>query len=205
MRASSFHCLTAVLLVGAGLASAAVVNLSGTVYDKDNKPLPGVVVSLAKNGLADTTGADGKWALAGTSTGISRTRQNPSARWDGKVLRLSLSAPATVQVGSYDARGARLGTLALARLEAGNHTLPVGSARGATGMRWLRLSVDGKSQVIATGSGAKLDQALPASLARSAEDSVDQLVYMLQGQLITADTVRTLIQSGLEKGCRSSA
>lgn len=199
MRAATFHFLTAVLFVGAGLTSAAVVNLSGTVYDKDNKPLPGVVVSLAKGGLADTTGADGKWVLAGNSTGISRTRQNPSARWDGKVLHLNLISPATVQVESFDARGAHLGTLALARLEAGNHSLPMGSARSATGMRWLRLSVDGKSQVIATGGGFRFDQALPASLARSAEDSVDQLIYMLQGQLITADTVRTLIQSGLEK------
>jgi len=200
MRPSSLRTLAAALLAGAGLSTAAAVNLSGTIYDKDNKPLPGVVVSLAKGGLADTTGADGKWLLAGSSTGISRAASLPTAHWNGKVLSLSLIAPATVQVESFDARGARLGLLAQARLEAGSHTVPVGSARAATGMRWLRLSVDGRTQVIATGSGAKIAQnALPGALARSAEDSVDQILYVLQGQLITADTVVNLIQSGLEK------
>jgi len=193
--------LGAAVLAFSASVFASDIALSGTVYDKDNKPLPGVIVSLAQAGLADTTGADGAWSLAGRSAGIPGRSGTPSlARWSAKGLSLSLAQPALVQVDAYDVRGARLGRVAQARLEAGTHELPVLHSGAAKGMRWLRLSVNGQVQVIAAGGQAALPPAsLTASLARGAVDPVEQIVYTLQGQLITADTVTNLIQSGLSK------
>lgn len=171
------------------------------MYDKDNKPLPGVVVQLAQAGFADTTGADGTWSLAGRTTGISGVARKANlARWVGNSLRLELTGSALVQVDAYDVRGARLGRVAQAQLEAGSHDLPVLHSGSAKGMRWLVLTVNGQTQVVGNGGSASLaGAALPASLARASADTVEQIIYSLQGQLITADTVTNLIQAGLTK------
>lgn len=42
------------------------IKLAGRVVDKDNAPLPGVVVMLARLGLADTTDGEGRYEVQGT-------------------------------------------------------------------------------------------------------------------------------------------
>lgn len=200
----TFNCFRTALFslfASVGLASAAAVNLSGAVYDKDNKPVPGVIVSLSHAGLSDTTGADGMWTISDGPVGIRRVSTTPMAmaRWDGSSLHLELIAPATVQLDAFDVRGVRIGKLAAVQLEAGSHLIPVSKTRAANGMSWMRLKVNDETQLIGTRGTAKLHQVVPSSLARTQSDSVEEIVYTLQGQLITIDTVTKLIQSGLEK------
>ena len=54
-----------ILLLVAGVTTtySADINLSGTVFDDDDQPLKGVVVSLVITGLNDTTDVDGKWNI----------------------------------------------------------------------------------------------------------------------------------------------
>lgn len=178
----------------------APVQLSGTVYDKDNKPLPGMVVSLIQAGLSDTTGADGTWKLQSSSTRTNAGIASPQSRWDGRFLQLRLPSPALVQVEAFDARGQRLDMLSQVQLGAGSHEIPLSLSGQAQRTRWLLLHINGKAQVLANGSGTRVtNAALPAPLAKEATTEVEQLVFTLQGQLVTADTIVNLIQSGLDK------
>lgn len=192
--------LLAVALSASVRGYAAPVNLSGTIYDNDTKPMPGVVVSLALGGLKDTTGADGKWSLVGGGTSqLAPKTAQPLAKWTGSQLHLDLAAPALVEMDAYDARGARLGRVAQLMVEAGPRDIPVMASR-SLGAHWLLLTIDGRRQILSTGGLATIPQpALPGALRSAATDSVEQIVYTLQGQLIATDTVKNLIQSGLEK------
>jgi hypothetical protein len=71
---TKLRALVAMVAVGfVGMLHAATpINLSGTVKDQDGKPLAGVEVYLSGANPMDTTGADGKYALTGT-TGVRQT------------------------------------------------------------------------------------------------------------------------------------
>lgn len=162
--------------------------------------MAGVVVSLALGGLKDTTGSDGKWSLIGGATSrIAPRAVQPMAKWTGSQLHLDLTAPALVEMDAYDARGSRLGRVAQLLVDAGSRDIPV-TVSPSRGARWLLLTVDGRRQVLSTGGQVQIQQqALPGALRSAVVDTVEQIIYTLQGQLISADTVRNLIQSGLEK------
>jgi len=76
MRRWAVHLFAAVLAFSAS-ADSAGLELSGTVYGADKKPLPGVVVQLASVGLSTTTDAAGAWSLGSTAS-IVRSPVEPA-------------------------------------------------------------------------------------------------------------------------------
>ncbi|MEN9354719.1 MAG: hypothetical protein RL318_2044 [Fibrobacterota bacterium] len=71
--------LCAALLALSLPVAAAEVALSGTVLDKDGKPMPGVTVKLALAGQSATTDAAGLWSLSSTPTGVQVRQAMPVA------------------------------------------------------------------------------------------------------------------------------
>ena len=52
-----------VMLIGMTVNAQTTVNLSGTVSNQAGKPIAGAIVSLVKQQLKDTTGADGAYNI----------------------------------------------------------------------------------------------------------------------------------------------
>lgn len=100
----------AAVLSLASLTYAEDVALSGTVHDKDDKPLPGVTVSLALAKTSTTTDAEGAWSLVGASVGIASRNavllaNRPLVLEDGRL---------SVRFEGRDAAGRGLGRSAAA-------------------------------------------------------------------------------------------
>jgi len=170
--------------------SAADIRLSGTVVGRGEAPLPGVVVALSPSGLADTTDSEGKWLIAGASVRSIPEPSATSARWNGRNLSLMLSAPALVQADAYDIAGSKVGSLPPTRLASGIHDLKIDGPRSSRTMEWVRLSVDGRVQVLASGGGTRASHAaLLGPPSRAMSDSVQKLAYTFQGQLVDIDTL----------------
>lgn len=72
MRTKFYTCLSVVLimLLSAGFALAQDVQVSGTVLDETGTPIPGVSILLKGTTRGTTTDLDGKYSIAGPSTGI---------------------------------------------------------------------------------------------------------------------------------------
>ncbi len=188
------------LLAAASLAPAAGTQLEGVVQDRHGNPVPGIVVSLDPLDLRDTTDAQGRWSLESSLSGIqsapaTKIRQGPSS------LTLELASSANVQADVFDARGARVGGLPSVRMEPGNHNLEL--KRHGTGIRWLRLSIDGKTQVLPMGLGSTTRTApnLEAG-ARTMAATGGILTYAWQGDTICIRPLDSLRQSGIRQTLR---
>lgn len=198
--------LAASILLGSScLAGAQAVKLDGTVVDAGGKPLPGIVVQLDGLGLIDTTDANGHWELQAQTTKL-RSRFPPSSlRWTGRQFVVNLAAPAMVGFDAYDARGVRIGGVAPARLSAGMHALGSGSPSAAEGIRWLRASIDGKSQVVSAGLATRA-ASRPGAIAsaRTLSDSTSLLIYSFRGQEICSTPLASLVLGSLVQSLRAT-
>jgi uncharacterized protein (TIGR02145 family) len=192
-------CVSAMLLGVSGAFAQTPVDLSGIVYDQDNKPRVGVIVSLATD-LVDTTGADGKWTIQGQIVPVKQAVvRSANLRWLGGDLVTQFDAPILVSADLFDAAGRRLANLPARMVLSGTQSIPL-NLPAASGARWLRVRTGNTSTVLSAHSGVQAPSiALPAGLAR-ASGIVDQILsYSFQGQIVTEDQLPSLIQSGLLK------
>jgi uncharacterized protein (TIGR02145 family) len=192
-------CVSAMLLGVSCAFAQTPVDLSGIVYDQDNKPRVGVIVSLAAD-LLDTTGADGKWTIQGQIVPVKQTVvRSANLRWLGGDLVTQFDAPILVSADLFDAAGRRLANLPARMVLPGTQSVRL-NLPAASGARWLRVRTGSTSTVLSAHSGVQAPSiALPAGLSR-ASGIVDQILsYSFQGQIVTEDQLPSLIQSGLLK------
>lgn len=117
MRTSIVDCLA---LFAADLP-AQTVNLRGTVKSTTGSPISGAILNISKLKLADTTGADGDYAFA-TSTSV-RSRGLTGLRLQDGALSVSLTAPAAGRIAVLDLDGKVLARLQTPVLGSGTHSL----------------------------------------------------------------------------------
>ncbi|MBK9576999.1 MAG: fibrobacter succinogenes major paralogous domain-containing protein [Fibrobacteres bacterium] len=197
---TSLHTRLLAALGSAALIHAGDIQLDGVIRDIHDNPVPGIVVSLDLVGVSDTTDAQGRWSLESPLAGL----QSPTTtkmRWSGQALSLSLKAPAHVEVDVFDVQGARIGGLPPARLDAGNHNLSI--PRTGSGIQWLRLSIDGKTQVFPMGIGLKGQTGSSAEAgARGMSGSNGILAYSWQGDTICTQSVDSSHRRGIQQTLR---
>ncbi len=163
-------------------ARGANVNLSGTVTHVSGSPIEAATVRVLGEGLETQTDASGHYAIQQLATTLRGTggfdRTMASIR--GDRVELSLAVPAGVSVSAFDTRG-RLAVDATWRtLPAGRHVLPIRSARGSSGLSFVRVKVGVETHIFrcislhhATGG---YSEALPYSeLLRKRAAAVDTL------------------------------
>lgn len=174
--------------------------ISGTVTDRAGNSLSGVGVSLMLAGTSTTTDAKGTWSLA--PTGIdARTATTSRTRWTGKAVELSLAEPAMVSVEAYDLKGAKQGRLANVKLGAGSHSLPL--ALSTSGVVWLRVTVNGKSEMMMAGLGmlspvGTYGHTSPQeTMAARSQSSVDTLRFTWRNKVVARVALANPDTSGI--------
>jgi len=118
------------LLVGIFAASACIaqsVNITGKVTDTAGTPLPGAIVRLKNAGLTATTGADGRFTLAGNVSVIpGQTNQSPRQREivtaSNGSLFIKLPGNSTVETSVYTLQGKFTSSIRT-KMEAGTHSI----------------------------------------------------------------------------------
>jgi hypothetical protein len=120
---------------------ARAVNLHGKVLDKQGKAVANAIVTLTPQGWADTTGADGGYAISNTTSiapGAFAGRQGASLR--GGVLQVVLENPAPLAVAVFDTRGTRLSAERLERAPAGVYRWDIGKSAPGNQVLWIKAS-----------------------------------------------------------------
>lgn len=207
----SFAILSLVLL--SNLPSAAA--LSGRVTDLSGNGIPGVGVTLARAGTTTTTDATGVWILEGSVVGVSpRLPGLGGSVWTGKSVELTLVEPSTVSVEAFDLKGAQQGRLATMKLGAGSHSFPL--ALSGSGVVWLRVTVNGRSETMMVGMGraaigirtirsstpltigvSSIESDAPSSMAARSQVVVDTLWFSWKSKVVARIPLSKLDTAGI--------
>jgi hypothetical protein len=212
MRRRAGLCL---ILVIAFAASAASINLTGTVSNKSGKPISGAVVKLVGQKLADTTDANGAYSITGgnaPANPIPILSSTEKVSLIKGIVLLSLTKPAPVSIEMFDLRGNLLERALDHPASAGDYRFDVMTRPLASNIMLIRVTIgqrassfhylslnDGKRAgtssiaVSSTGSGGLAKtQAIVDSLKVSASGymSDDSAISSLQGVVnITLDSI----------------
>jgi hypothetical protein len=111
------------ILAVALTASAQSIALNGTISDAKGQPVSGAVVSLVRQNMKDTTGANGLYSLGaptGTISGLSIPKNDVIAIRGG-VLSIQLRESTPVQIKILDIRGHTLAKLMNGHVVAGEY------------------------------------------------------------------------------------
>ncbi len=105
------RCSTICAIISVGFAlNAQTINLRGTVSNTAGKPIANAIVSLTRQGLKDTTGSDGTYKIA-TTTSVMMPQvqpQIPDISLNKGYLQFSLPNPSTVKINVFDLHGTLL-------------------------------------------------------------------------------------------------
>jgi len=88
-------------------ANTQTINLQGVVSNSGGKPISGALVSLVRQNMKDTTGADGKYSFTGTSVKNlpAIVPQSNDISIKNNVLQFTLSAQLPMKVEIFDLKG----------------------------------------------------------------------------------------------------
>ena len=88
-------------------ANAQTINLQGVISNSGGKPIANAIVSLVRQKMTDTTGADGKYAFTGTSVkklpNIVPQMNDISLKND--ILQFALTIPSPMKVEIFNLKG----------------------------------------------------------------------------------------------------
>ena len=145
------------MVVGLCLSASAVpVDLSGTVVNAFGKPVSNAIVSL--NGLADTTGADGLFALSGTISAILARDVSARPALMGTTLLVTVPTRMSVEVSVFDCAGRLLEQRSNTLRTAGLHQVNLALSKShGDGISLIRVRVGGAEYLFknTTVSGAE--------------------------------------------------
>ena len=102
------RCMTLFFLLSIGISiNAQVINLRGTVSNTRGKPIANAIVTLAKQGLKDTTGPDGAYSIT-KNTNVVLPLLIPGKEdifLEQGILVFSIPNPSPMNVEIFDAKG----------------------------------------------------------------------------------------------------
>jgi hypothetical protein len=148
---------------------AQTIALQGQVLTKTGSPIEKAIVSLAGQGLLDTTNASGAFAFESALTSIRETAYSaPQINWQkGNLLSINVSKSSLLQVNVFDALGKLLYQQKLQNFT-GTRTFDIG-CKGANGIRIVNASVNGYASSFIISSDGSVHE---ASLFKSKSGTV---------------------------------
>lgn len=168
---SAVSCLVAGLLfASSALLAADRPKLMGNVFDLEGKPVVGAVVQFNHPNLTDTTDQFGRWSFGVWQVNVDGPARisGQSVGWNGNILEFDLDISAMVSVDAFDVRGSRVAYIGPQRLPAGISKIPFALTASRMGFVWLRVTVNGRSDVVYSGSKGWLGRRVhPDVAARS--------------------------------------
>lgn len=172
------------------LATGAIaqIQLSGKVIDGNNIPVPFVEVQLKSLGLRDTTDSQGQWSILTSSNivGIHSGSKNPF-QIENQQLNFSLTHAEYVSVEMVDLQGKYTQVLSSQKMNPGQHQIPLKDVL-PFGHYFVRIWVGQNCQTYQVNYSAP-NVKLQIQLAQAASSKVDDLIYSLQGQILSEDQI----------------
>ena len=136
--------LFAVVVIGfSSTVNAQAINLRGKVSDESGKAISGAIVTLVKQGLKDTTGTDGAYAIS-TATALKMPLLQPeyeSILPLNSGLAFALPKPSAVMIRIFDVNGALLKKEYLPNVSTGFYRFDVVADTRASKLMIIKASV----------------------------------------------------------------
>jgi hypothetical protein len=132
------------LIVVSGIPlHAQTVHVRGRVSDGAGQPIAEAVVELVRQGLKDTTGADGAYSLENTGVSIPSlpAALTESITFDNGILELTVGKPASLKVEVFDLNGNVRKRESLPKARPGVYHLDVASPFRSNGIRVVQASI----------------------------------------------------------------
>ena len=154
------HAFGLIVAFGATLHAQAI-NLHGRVSDSTGKPVANAVVELMKQGMRDTTGADGTYSIikSSASIGPNSSMHSENLRMENGVLEFTVSQPSLVKIEVFDLKGNIQKKELLPEAQPGIYHFDVESYSHSNQMLIIRVSV---GSLIQTFHYFSLQKDLPA-------------------------------------------
>jgi hypothetical protein len=131
-----------IMLIGLTV-NAQTINLRGTVSNQAAKPIANAIVTLAKQGLKDTTGSDGAYSLTKT-TGVILPLLIPGREdifLEKSILAFSIPNPSPVKVEIFDVKGNLLKKESVPNVPTGFYRFDIAKNSGAAKILVIRASI----------------------------------------------------------------
>jgi hypothetical protein len=129
------------LFLSIGLTvSAQTINLRGTVSNQTAKPIANAIVTLAKQGLKDTTGSDGAYSIT-KNTGVILPLLIPGKEdifLEKGILAFSIPNPSPVKVEIFDVKGNLLKKESVPNVPTGFYRFDIAKNSGASKLLVIR-------------------------------------------------------------------
>lgn len=192
-RTNLFYHATIFLAFGAFSLNAGIL-LRGGIVDQQNKPLANVIVSLANNGLSDTTDTSGSFLLASSILAVKHQRMTFETR---SALHINKSAIVLLTKGNeqaalsiYTLLGARVSNIE--RSPGSDSRVALSTSRLAQGTYLIKVTLGSLTRTIKYCNSLStetvrydLGDAVASSLSKvraaSADSVLDTLVISRQG------------------------
>ncbi len=147
MRQSAAMCFIAVFCFTA-FAQEQLINISGTVTSPGNKPIPGAIVTLQGQKLADTTDATGAYSITADNIGVHRNPILPGAERislaNGKVS-IGLTKQSPVMIEMFDIKGHLQQRVLERNASAGEYRFELSRSTLAAQLMVIRVSVGNRN------------------------------------------------------------
>jgi hypothetical protein len=131
-----------VMLIGFTV-SAQTINLRGTVSNQAAKPIANAIVTLAKQGLKDTTGSDGAYSIT-KNTGVILPLLIPGKEdifLEKGILAFSIPNPSPVKVEIFDVKGNLLKKESVPNVPTGFYRFDIAKNSGAAKLLIIKASI----------------------------------------------------------------
>ncbi len=125
-------------------AQAQTINLRGIVSNKAGKPVANAVVSLVRQGLKSTTGADGAYSIS-KATSIQSyflPPANDNVALENGLLKISLAGEGVVNVRIFDIKGTLLCSEMKQKASPGNYNLNLEKYSVASNLLVVQASIN---------------------------------------------------------------
>ncbi|HEX3020415.1 MAG TPA: hypothetical protein VHP36_08935 [Chitinispirillaceae bacterium] len=141
------HLMFILIISTALMINAQLVNIRGNVTDKAGKAISDAILTLAVQGLKDTTGADGAFLISKPGVGVANpiNPYNERIMMDKGILEFTLNCPSQVKVEMYDVSGTLLKKETMRNAPAGVFHMNLASSPFAEKLLVIKATIGSRS------------------------------------------------------------
>jgi len=173
------------------------INLGGTVSNKTGKPVANAVVTLVHQGMKDTTGTDGNYLFAKTTSATlpAIVPEAEAISINNGILQFNQSSSSPVTIELFDVQGNLLKKEMLTKANTGMYRFDISKHCRATNLRLIKASIDQHEVLFSYVTHGKGSYSLNryGAYASSTKDRLAQMAASLDTLTFTATGFQTKI------------
>jgi hypothetical protein len=141
------YLLPCLLIISTGLLNAQTINLRGKITNKNGQPISGALVTLTRQDLKDTTGADGTYTINKNDVAVLSpiAPKFKKITLINSILELTLSSTSKVKISIFDVQGNLLKQENIHNVSCGVYQLNIADVTSTSQVLIIQTTIDDKA------------------------------------------------------------